>query len=182
MQARLIIISSPSGGGKTSVIERLLQKHPNMVHSISCTTRPPRASEVNGRYYHHVDRQTFKDGISAGRFAEWNEVHDNLYGTPREPLDKWLSEGKDVLLDLDVIGGLKLKEIYSERAISIFILPPSQEELERRLMKRATDSAEVQQVRLKNALAELSYKDRFDYRIINDDLEKAVAEVEKILC
>jgi len=181
MKGQLIIVSSPSGGGKTSVIERLLKKNLNMVHSISCTTRPPRKNEANGKYYYHIDEKTFRDGISSGKFAEWNEVHNQLYGTPKEPLDIWIEQGKEVLLDLDVIGGLRLKELYKEKAIAIFILPPSQEELEKRLKSRGTDSIEVQNLRLANALKELTYKDRFDYQVVNDDLEKAVKEIEKII-
>lgn len=178
---RLIVMAAPSGGGKTSVIERLLSRHPNMVHSISCTTRPTRPGEINGKYYHHIDRKTFEEGIGASQFAEWAEVHNNLYGTPKEPLDKWLSEGHDVIFDLDIIGSLNLKKLYGERAITIFILPPSLDELKHRLVRRATDSKEVQELRLKNALEELTHQDEFDYKVVNDDLDKACLEIEKIL-
>jgi guanylate kinase len=178
---RLIIMAAPSGGGKTSVIKRLLSKNPNMVHSISCTTRTERPGEVNSKYYHHIDRKTFEEGIRAGRFTEWAEVHNNLYGTPKEPLDKWLSEGRNVVFDLDVVGSLNLKKFYGEKAITIFILPPSIDELKHRLTGRATDSREVQEIRLKNALEELTHQDEFDYKVINDDLDKACLEIEKIL-
>lgn len=180
-KGRVVIISAPSGGGKTTIIHRLLSKHKNMTYSISCTTRPIRPGETDGKDYHFIDDATFKKMMADGRLAEWNKVHDHHYGTPIEPLEKWLSEGKDVLLDLDVIGGLKLVDLYRDCAISIFLLPPSREELEKRLASRKTDSKEVQKLRLKNALTELTYKDKFDHQVINDDLEKAYREVEEIL-
>jgi guanylate kinase len=181
MKGRLIIIASPSGGGKTSVISALMKKYPEMVHSISCTTRPKRPGEVNGEYYHHIEEKSFRDGILAGRFAEWNEVHNNLYGTPKEPIDMWLKEGRDVLLDLDVVGSLRLQSFYRDRAVSIFIIPPTIAELERRLCSRATDSKDVQELRIHNAHAELTYQDKFDHQVINDDLGRAVAKIEEIL-
>jgi len=178
---RLIIMAAPSGAGKTSVIERFLATHPNTTHSISCTTRPPRPGEVDGEYYYHLDRKTFEDGIANDKFAEWAEVHDNLYGTPIEPLDSALRDGKNILLDLDVIGSLNLKKMYGDKAISIFILPPSMEELKKRLCGRASDSREQQELRLKNALTEITYKDKFDHQVVNDILENACREIEKII-
>lgn len=178
---RLIIVAAPSGGGKTSVIKRFLTTHPHMVHSISCTTRPMRAGEVNGRDYLFIDQKTFEDGIKNGRFAEWAKVHNHYYGTPKETLDAWITEGKNVLLDLDIMGSLSLKKIYNDRAISIFILPPSMDELKRRLAGRGTDSREVQEFRLKNALHELTYKDKFDYQVVNDVLELTCQKIEKII-
>lgn len=178
---RLIIIAAPSGGGKTSVIERLLATRKNAVHSISCTTRPERTGEVSGRYYHHIDRKTFEEGIAAGRFAEWAKVHGNLYGTPKEPLDNWLAEGKDVLLDLDVVGSMNLKGLYKDKAVTIFIIPPSMDELRKRLAGRGTDTKEAQELRLKNALEEIGHKDRFDHLVVNDTLDNACREIERIL-
>jgi guanylate kinase len=180
-KGRLIIIASPSGGGKTSVIKYLLNKYPSMVHSISCTTRPARGNEKDGQYYYHVDRKTFEDGIKTGKFAEWALVHDNFYGTPKEPLDNWLSMKKDIVLDLDIVGSLNLKKMYGDQAISIFLLPPSMKELKKRLATRKTDSVEAQNLRLKNAIEELSKKGLFDHRIINDTLELTYKEVEKII-
>lgn len=178
---RLIVIAAPSGGGKTTVIKHLQARHPEMVHSISCTTRPKRPGEVDGKYYHHLNRTTFEDGLKNSRFVEWAAVHDNLYGTPKEPLDNWLAQGKDVLLDLDVVGSLNIKKIYGPRSIIFFLLPPSLEELKKRLAGRRTDSEEVQALRLKNALEELTHKDESDYRIINDDLNRACGEIERLL-
>ncbi len=180
-KGKLIIIASPSGGGKTSVIKRLLAKHPEMVHSISCTTRVARVGETHGEYYHHIEIEDFEAGIKNSQFAEWALVHNNFYGTPKEPLDKWLTTGKKVVLDLDVVGSMNLKKLYGDKALTIFILPPSVEELKRRLIGRGTDSVEVQELRLKNALEELKHKDRFDHRVVNEDLEKAVSEIESII-
>ncbi len=180
-KGRLIIIASPSGGGKTSVIKHLLKKYPDMVHSISYTTRPMRPGEVNGKYYHHITQKKFEEGIKKGEFAEWANVHNQIYGTPRAPLDRWIAEGKDVVLDLDIVGSLNLKKLYGERAVTIFLLPPSMEELKKRLLSRKTDSPDVQQIRLQNAIAELTHKDKFDFQVVNDVLEKACAEIEKII-
>jgi len=180
-KGRLIIIAAPSGAGKTSVIKRFLSTHPNTVHSISCTTRPIRPGKVDEGYYQFLDHKTFKEWMDRGEFAEWAEVHGHLYGTPKEPLEKSLDEGGDVLLDLDVVGSLKLKELYGERAVSIFILPPSVEELTKRLSARGTDSLEVRRIRLRNAIEEMKFKDNFDYQVINDNLEHACLEIERII-
>ncbi len=180
-QGILIVIASPSGGGKTSVIERLRARHPEIVHSISCTTRPMRPGEVNHKYYHHISWKEFEDGIKAGEFVERATVHKNLYGTPKGPLDKWLKDGKNVILDLDVVGSLNVKKIYGKQAITIFILPPSMDELKKRLAERKTDSAEAQALRLKNAIEEMTHKDEFDHNVINDELDRACGEIERII-
>jgi guanylate kinase len=180
-RGHLIIIAAPSGTGKTSVIRRFLATHPQMIHSVSCTTRPMRVGDVDGRDYHFIDEATFRRWIAEGRFAEWAEVHDHLYGTPREPLDAALAAGTEVLLDLDVVGSLNLKKMYGDRAITIFLTPPSMEELTRRLASRGTDAPEIQALRLKNALAELAAKDEFDHQVVNDDLERACQEIEEII-
>jgi len=140
-----------------------------------------RPGEHNGRDYTFLTDKEFGDGIVSGRFVEWAEVHCHWYGTPREPLDQALSAGHDVMLDLDVIGGLRLKECYDERAITLFIMPPSIDELTNRLRARGTDSFEVQAIRLKNALTEITFADRFDHRVINDDLDRVCTEIESIL-
>ncbi|MBM4394302.1 MAG: guanylate kinase [Deltaproteobacteria bacterium] len=178
---RLIIISAPSGGGKTSVIRYLMERHPDMVHSISATTRPARPGGADAGYYEMVDEPAFRDGVRDGAFAEWAEVHGFLYGTPRGPLDRWLDEGRDVIADVDVVGGESLKRAYGDRAISIFLLPPSMEALGTRLARRGTDSEEVRGVRLRNAAREVACQDRYDHRVVNDDLDRACAEIERIL-
>jgi len=180
-KSRLIIIAAPSGTGKTTVIRRFLETHPNMIHSVSCTTRPIRPGDIEGRDYHFINRKEFEDGIQKNKFVEWAEVHNHLYGTPKEPLDEWLKQRKDVLLDLDVVGSLNLKKIYGDQAITIFLLPPSMEDLKKRLSLRRTDSPEAQALRLKNALTEMTYKDKFDYQVVNDILEQACKEIEKII-
>ena len=180
-RGRLVIITAPSGTGKSTVIRHFLKSHPNMVHSISCTTRKTRPDSRDAGDYQFIDKDTFKKWIDEGKFAEWAEYVGNFYGTPREPLDRWLEEGVFVLLDLEVIGGTKLKDLYKDDAISIFLLPPDEEELKRRLSGRGTDSSEVQARRLKTALMEMTYKDKYDHRVINDDLDRACKEIEKII-
>lgn len=178
---RLVIITAPSGTGKTSVIRRFLSTHPGMIHSVSWTTRPIREGEVNDRDYHFIGEREFREGVARGQFAEWAEVHDRLYGTPRAALEEWLSQGSDVLLDLDVVGSLNLKRLYGSRAIAIFLVPPTMKELERRLASRGTDAPKVQRLRLENAIAELASRDRFDHQVVNDTLERACGEIEQIL-
>lgn len=180
-KGRLIIIAAPSGTGKTSVIKRFLSKHPDMIHSVSCTTRPARRGETDGKDYHFIEEEMFRKWAKEGRFAEWALVHDHMYGTPKEPLDRALENGVDVLLDVDVVGSLNLKKLYGNRAVSVFLVPPTMEELKKRLGSRGTDSKEVQELRLKNALTELTFKDKFDYQIVNDRLERACEEIEKII-
>ncbi|MBI4125381.1 MAG: guanylate kinase [Deltaproteobacteria bacterium] len=180
-RGRLIIISAPSGAGKTSVIHHLLERHPNMIHSVSWTTRPRRSQETDGKDYHFVGEGEFKKGVEKGRLAEWAEVHNACYGTPKEPLEQWLKEGKDVLLDLDVQGGMNLKKMYADRAVSIFLLPPSEEELERRLLERKTDSEQERRLRLTNATKEVAFKDHYDHQVINDQLHQACRAIERIL-
>jgi guanylate kinase len=180
-RGRLIVFVAPSGAGKTSVIRLVRSRHDGIGYSVSCTTRPMRPGEVDGRDYRFLDAPTFRRGIDDGRFVEWAEVHGHLYGTPREPLDEAIAQGRDVLLDLDVVGSLRLKELYGDRAVTIFISPPSVAELERRLLLRATDSPAVQRLRLRNALTEMTFKDRFDFQVVNDDLERACREIDGIL-
>lgn len=180
-KGHLIIIAAPSGTGKTTVIRRFLATHPHMTHSVSCTTRPMRPGDVDGRDYHFIDEAAFRKGIGEGAFAEWAMVHGNYYGTPKAPLDQALAADRDILLDLDVVGTLNLKKMYGDQATTIFLAPPSMEELERRLTSRGTDAPEVQAIRLTNALAELASKDQFDHQVVNDDLERACGEIEKII-
>ncbi|MDO8528102.1 MAG: guanylate kinase [Deltaproteobacteria bacterium] len=181
MKGQLIIISAPSGTGKTSVIRRFLATHSNMLHSISCTTRPMRTGEIDGKDYHFIDEETFKKRIAQNEFAEWANVHNWFYGTLKAPLEQALKEGKEVLLDLDVQGGMALKKIFQGKAVTIFLLPPSPEELERRLSGRGTDSLEQRQIRLENSRHEMGFKNQYDHQVINHDLEQACQEIEKIL-
>lgn len=180
-KGRLIIISAPSGTGKTSVIQHFLKTNPRRIHSVSCTTRLQRDTEVDGRDYHFISPEKFEAMMKQGAFAEWARVHGHAYGTPKAPLEEALQEGKEILLDVDVQGGMNLKKLYGKKALSIFLLPPSAEELERRLTQRGTDSAEGRRIRLENAKREMTFKDQYDYQIINENLEKACFEIEALL-
>lgn len=158
-----------------------MERHPDLVHSISTTTRPARPGGVDTGYYDIVDEETFRTRIREGAFVEWAEVHGHLYGTPRAPLDRWLDQGVDVIADVDVVGGANLKKAYGSRAVSIFLLPPSLEALQARLERRGTDAAEVRRLRMRNAASEVACQDRYDFRVVNDDLARACREVEAIL-
>jgi len=180
MSGRLFVISSPSGGGKSSVIRALRDRNPNLAYSVSATTRPPRPGEKNGTEYHFFPEGEFKRRIAEGAFLEWAVVHGHYYGTLREQVRLLLEEGRDVLLDIDVQGGLAIKESEPE-AILVFLLPPSMEALRERLRARGTDSQDVVAARLANAAEEMVSADRYDYQVWNRDLEDAVEEVAAII-
>ena len=175
-----IVISAPSGAGKSTIAARIAQLNPNAVPSISCTTRPARNGEVNGQDYFFLSQEEFKRKIDANEFLEWATVHGQYYGTPVESLEKPLEEGKDVLLTIDPQGAISVKRIYSN-AVFIFVVPPTWDALMKRLYKRATDGPEAMRVRLDNARRELSYLPHYDYLVVNDDLEAAVADVAAII-
>ena len=179
MDGKLIIFSAPSGSGKTSIVQNLLKKDLNLEFSISATSRPQRENEVDGKDYYFLTADDFKVKIENGEFVEWEEVYENrFYGTLKTELERIWLQGKHVIFDVDVIGGLNIKNKFLDRALSIFIMPPSIEELEKRLILRSTDSNEDIETRLGKANEELSYADRFDVIIINDKLEKAVKKTE----
>lgn len=182
MRGLLVIISSPSGGGKTSVIKKLM-KHYKMdfKYSISATTRKPRPGDIDGKDYLFISEDEFLSKKDKGEFIEWEQVHQYYYGTPTKKIKRWLAEDKTILLDVDVNGGLQIKQKYSENAISIFIEPPSMEELITRLTKRKTDSMEEINKRLKRVPLELNKKSQFDYVIVNDNLENTVEQVIQII-
>ncbi|MDO8494030.1 MAG: guanylate kinase [Deltaproteobacteria bacterium] len=177
----LVIISAPSGTGKTTVIQRLLEKNQRMVHSVSCTTRARRPQETDGKDYHFLSVEEFQKGIRENRFAEWAEVHGSFYGTPKEPIERWLSAGVTVLLPIDVQGGMNLKNLYPRAAISIFLLPPSEEELKRRLDQRKTDSKAEKEIRLQNAKKEMKFKDAYDHQVVNREVEEACLAIEELI-
>lgn len=180
-KGKIIVIAAPSGCGKTSVIKRFLAEHANAQHSISCTTRPMRPGETNGKDYHFLDADTFRKKIANDEFAEWAEVHEHHYGTLKSTLNEAIENGVNLFLDLDVVGSFNLKEMYGEDAIAIFMAPPSMEELERRLFDRKTDSDEQLKIRMNNALKEMTYRDRFDHLVVNDVLDDAYREIEGII-
>ncbi|MDO9631601.1 MAG: guanylate kinase [Humidesulfovibrio sp.] len=174
-----LVISAPSGAGKSTLVERLRAEFPHFAYSISCTTRSPRGEEKDGVDYHFLTREEFVSRREAGHFAEWAEVHGNLYGTPKAPVEEHLAGGRDVLFDIDVQGALQVKSVFPQ-GLFVFIQPPSRQELERRLRGRGTDSDEAIAKRLGNALGELKQAGRFDYIIVNDDLDTAADELRAV--
>ncbi len=181
LQPRLLIVSAPSGAGKTTLCERVIKEHPRVALSVSTTTRPIRPYEKEGVHYHFVERSVFEQKVARGDFAEWAEVHGKLYGSDRSVIDRALSEGKHLLFDIDVQGALALRKLYGARTLLIFIEPPSFETLAGRLRARKSDSPEVIEMRLKNAYDELQWSRNFDYQIVNDDLENAYQELRAII-
>jgi len=178
---QLFIISAPSGAGKTTILRQVMRDLPGLVFSVSHTTRAPRAGEVDGRDYHFIDRETFGRLREAGDFLEWAEVHGNCYGTSRSAVASQLAAGTDVILDIDVQGAQQVKSLGEHTEISLFILPPSLAELEKRLAGRKTDSAEVIQLRLANAVREIAACGSYDHRICNHNLHEAVEMVKAVI-
>ncbi len=177
---QIFVVSAPSGAGKHTILKRVLMNDPKLTHSISATTRRPRAGEEHGREYYFLERADFEQRLAAGEFAESAEVHGNLYGTLRSELDRIGSSGKDALMELDVQGMRNVKGLGID-AVTVFIMAPSLEELEQRLRARATDSEDVIAVRLKNAIKEIAARREYDHVIVNVDIRDAVTELEAII-
>ncbi|UCF79896.1 MAG: guanylate kinase [Candidatus Eiseniibacteriota bacterium] len=175
-----MVVSGPSGAGKTSLCQGVVRDCPEVVYSISATTRPPRKGEVDGRDYHFVDTEKFKAMIQAGELLEWAQVHDELYGTPVYSVRPFLSRGQAVIMDLDVQGGLSMKKVFPD-GVFVFVVPPSFGVLEKRLRERKTEGEDVLKTRLRNAQEEMRYRKHYDYFVINDDLGKALGEVKSII-
>ncbi len=181
-QGKLIIFSAPSGSGKSTIINYLLQQKLHLAFSISATSRPPRGEEKHGVEYFFLSPEEFKARIAKGEFLEYEEVYpDRFYGTLKAQVEAQLAKGENVIFDVDVVGGCNIKSYYGERALSIFVQPPSIEELRKRLIGRGTDSPEVIEDRVNKAAYELSFAPRFDKVIINEDLATAQAEALKTL-
>jgi guanylate kinase len=178
---RLIVLSAPSGTGKTTLCARLLKDIPELMLSVSTTTRKPRGKEIHSREYYFVTEEEFKSSIQNNRFVEWALVHGNYYGTSKDFVELAFSQGKSLLLDIDVQGANSFKAAYPKETVSIFIEPPSMVELEKRLRTRATEDEASIQKRLKNAKEELKSLDRFDHVILNDDIEKAYFSLQGIV-
>jgi len=178
----MLVLSSPSGAGKSTIARELLAKEKDLEMSVSVTTRKRRGSEIDGTHYHFISEREFKRLRQSDLLLESAEVHSNFYGTPRDPVEEALGEGRDMLFDIDWQGGEQLMEKARTDVVSIFILPPSFEELKGRLVRRAEDEAEVIAKRLENALNEIPHWREYDYVVINDDLERAFGEVSAILC
>jgi guanylate kinase len=177
----MLVLSSPSGAGKTTLARRLREGDPGIAMSISHTTRPRRNGEEDGRDYHFVDRDTFTRMRDQGEFLEWAVVFDNYYGTPREPVERALAEGRDVLFDVDWQGARKLRESAKDDVVAVFILPPTAAELEERLKVRAEDSDETVRRRMQGASNEIQHWDEYDYVVINHDVEQSVSALRAIL-
>ncbi len=182
-KGKIFVFSAPSGAGKTTILNKLKETVPNLFYSVSATTRKPRPGEINGKHYFFMSEEEFKKKIDQNAFAEWAVVHQNYYGTPRSFIDSTVEQGSHIIMDIDVFGKKQFDKLYPE-AIGILIVPPSMEELERRLRGRKSDDDEDIRVRLKNASTEIDFastQGKYEYTIINDDLDRAVEDVIKIV-
>ncbi|MDR0371762.1 MAG: guanylate kinase [Prevotellaceae bacterium] len=182
MAGKLIIFSAPSGAGKSTLVRHLLDKGFELEFSISATSRAPRGCECHGHEYYFMSADEFKDRIAGDEFLEYEEVYsDCFYGTLKCEVERILSTGKNVIFDVDVIGGLNIKKQYGDNALAVFIAPPSLRELEKRLASRATDSPEMIERRIGKAEFEMSFKEKFDVVVVNDRLHRSQVEVEKVV-
>ena len=181
---KLIIFSAPSGSGKTTIVRRLMTLVEGLEFSVSATSRQPRGTEQNGKDYYFLSGEEFDRKVAEDAFVEWEEVYAGTkYGTLRSELERIWAEGHTILFDVDVKGGVRLKDIFGSDALSIFVMPPSIEELRNRLVGRATDSPEKIEQRIAKADEELGYAEKFDLVVVNDDLEEAVGKVrEAVVC
>lgn len=179
-RGKLVVISAPSGAGKTTIARAIMSRNPTLGFSVSATTRPRRAGEVDGRDYHFLSEEEFRRRVGAGDFVEWEEIFGNLYGTLRSEVDGALTGGRHLLFDVDVKGGLSIKRAYPE-SLLIFIRPPSQAVLESRLRGRRTEDEATIARRLARASMELAMGEAFDRQVVNDDLARAVGEVQDIV-
>lgn len=180
MGGKIIIVSAPSGAGKTTTVKHLLQQNFGLEFSVSATSRQPRPGEINGKDYHFIPESEFRQKIENREFLEWEEVYEgNLYGTLKSEVNRILNLGKSVIFDVDVVGGLNIKKFYGNDALAIFITPPSMEELEKRLKKRSTETEEKINTRIAKAKKEMEFAGQFDVIIVNDVLSTALADAEK---
>lgn len=177
----LIVISGPSGAGKGTICKRFMERNKNVSLSVSATTRSPRNGEVEGVNYYFMSKEKFKEKINDNDFLEYAEVYDNYYGTPKSNVQEMLDSGKDVILEIDIQGALKVKE-NSEEGVFIFILPPSMEELKQRIINRGSETQESLMKRFKSAYKEINFVSRYNYAVVNDEVEIAVEKLEAIIC
>ena len=176
----LVVISAPSGGGKGTILKELFAKDDNLVLSVSATTRSPRPGEEHGKQYYLLQKEEFEELISQGKMLEYAQYVGNYYGTPREPVEQWMAQGKDVVLEIEVQGGAQIKKLMPG-CVSIFILPPSMEVLEKRLRDRGTEEDATVRKRLEKAREEIPHAKDYDYVVFNDRLEDAVEDLRAIL-
>jgi guanylate kinase len=183
MQRRglLLILSSPSGAGKSTLTKNLVDEDHTIQLSVSVTTRPRRHSEISGRHYHFIDKEEFEEMRERGDLLEWAEVHGNFYGTPRRPVEQSLARGEDMMFDIDWQGTKQICERMRSDVVSVFVLPPSMEELKARLERRAEDTPDVIERRLRNAREEIAQWGSYDYVLINDDLQRTFEDLKAIL-
>ena len=182
MKGKLVIISAPSGAGKTTIVRHLLAQELNLSFSVSATTRSPRSNERDGVDYYFLTEEEFRKRIARNEFVEWEEVYSGiLYGTLRSEVDRLLGEGRNVIFDVDVVGGLDLKEVFREDALAVFVSPPSVEALEQRLRNRSSETEDKIAVRIAKATAEMTFAPKFDVVLVNDHLETALAEAEQLV-
>ena len=179
-KGNLIVISGPSGAGKGTICKALLEREDNLYISVSATTRSPREGEVDGVNYYFLTQEEFKKKVDNNEFLEWAEVHGNYYGTPKFNVEEMINEGKNIILEIDVQGALNVKK-NCEDGVFIFILPPSMEELKRRIIARGSETPESLIKRFKTAYEEINYISKYNYAVVNDDLEEAVKKVQNIL-
>lgn len=182
-KGKIIVLSAPSGTGKSTIISRIIDR-PELAlgFSISATSRSPRGEECDGREYYFISNEEFRRRVDNGEFVEWEEVYPGTcYGTLRSEVERVVTAGKNLIMDIDVKGGLNVKKIFGDESVAIFILPPSHEELERRLRGRGTDSEETILKRLAKAEYELSFAPQYDVRVVNDDIDKAADEVASVI-
>lgn len=182
MSNKVIIFSAPSGSGKSTIVSHILKLHPEMEFSVSATSRAPRGQERNGIEYHFFTADEFRKMIAEDKFVEYEEVYTgSFYGTLKSEVQRIWDKGHVIIFDVDVKGGVNLKKYFGDKALSVFIQAPSVEELRKRLVARGTDSAEAIANRVAKASEEMTYADKFDYILVNDDLQKAYAEAEKVV-
>ncbi len=177
----MLVLSSPSGAGKSTIARNLIESDQGFELSVSVTTRPRRGSEIDGIHYHFHSRRDFEILRDNDELLEWAEVHGNFYATPREPAEKAMAEGRDMLFDIDWQGAKQLKEKMRGDIVSVFILPPSMAELKARLKRRAEDQEQVIETRLKNARTEIEHWTEYDFVVVNDDLDRAFSEVKAVV-
>lgn len=180
MKGKVIIFSAPSGSGKSTIVRHILELYPDMEFSVSATSRPPRGEEVHGREYYFISNEEFSRRVEAGEFVEWEQVYaGRCYGTLKSEIERIWAKGHVVIFDVDVKGGVNLKNYFGDDSFSVFIKAPSIEELRRRLVLRGTDTPEAIEERVAKASEEMTWQDKFDFVLVNDDLQTAYAEAEK---
>lgn len=177
----LVCLAAPSGGGKTTVAHQLLDRNEDYEFSVSCTTRNKRSNEKDGVDYHFISLEEFEEKIKNGELAEYEQVHSDYYGTLKSAVEHALQQQKVLLVDIDVKGASRLKELYRDQCLTIFINPPSMEELKKRLINRGTESEKSFQIRMERISLEMQYGKQFDRQVVNDDLEQTVEKIEKII-